>query len=233
MEKVLVIIPAYNEEGAIENVIKSVRETVAFADILVVNDGSKDNTSSIARENGASVVDLPYNLGIGGAMQTGYLYAYKNNYDVAIQLDGDGQHNPIYIPDMLEQLKENDMVIGSRYKETTGYRSTFFRRFGMLIFSFLLLVFSGRKFSDTTSGFRAVNKKVIKFFALNYPTDYPEVEVLIRLCKLKYKICEISVEMEERKTGTSFVTPIRSVYYMIKVTLGIIVSSMRSERYYN
>ena len=233
MYKSLVIIPAYNEEEAIQNVIKSIRECNDNVDILVVNDGSKDDTAKKVNELNCNLLDLPFNLGIGGAMQAGYLYAYQNDYDAAIQVDGDGQHNPIYINEMLEKLKDYDMVIGSRYLEKTKYKSSFSRRVGMIIFSCLLRIFSGKKFTDTTSGFRCVNKKVIKFFALNYPIDYPEVEVLVRLCKKKFKVVEIPVEMEERKTGKSFVTPFKSIYYMIKVTLGIIVSFIRNEKYYN
>lgn len=233
MPKTLVIIPAFNEEASIEKVINNIKTAAKDADILVVNDASKDKTSEKAKESGCRVINLPFNLGIGGAMQTGYLYAYQNNYDAAIQIDGDNQHNPIYIEKMLSALKENDMIIGSRYIEKTKYKSTFFRRLGMKFFTLLILITTGEKITDTTSGFRCVNKKIIRFFALNYPTDYPEVEVLIRLTKQKYKISEISVEMQERKNGKSFATPVKSIYYMIKVTFGVIISSIRSKKYYN
>ena len=231
MEKVLVIIPAYNEEGAIENVIKSVRETVAFADILVVNDGSKDNTSSIARENGASVVDLPYNLGIGGAMQTGYLYAYKNNYDVAIQFDGDGQHDENYIDSLVIEIeKGNNFVIGSRFvSELSKFKSTGTRRMGIKILSFLIRLCTGKKIYDPTSGFRVADRKVIKLFAERYPTEYPEPESTVELISKKFKVKEVPVEMHEREFGTSSIKPLKSIYYMFSVSISIIVASISGE----
>ncbi|HHW48132.1 MAG TPA: glycosyltransferase family 2 protein [Clostridiaceae bacterium] len=228
--KILVIIPAYNEEASIGAVISQIKHSTPEADIVVVNDGSKDNTSSRAREAGAVVIDLPFNLGIGGAMQTGYKYAAQNNYDIAVQVDGDGQHDPSYIKTLMQPVLENraDMAIGSRYVSKTGYKSPLLRRTGMLFFSTLVSLLTGQHVKDTTSGFRVVNKKIIKFFAENYPTDYPEVDVLVRLHRKNFRIIEIPVEMHERQGGKSSITAIRSIYYMIKVSLSLIIGSIRS-----
>lgn len=200
------------------------------ADILVVNDGSKDNTSRKAKTAGAKVIDLPYNLGIGGAMQTGYLYAKENGYDIAVQVDGDGQHDPSYIKELIEPIINNsaDVVVGSRYISKTNYKSSVFRRMGMIFFSFLVSTLTNQKFKDTTSGFRAVNKEVINYFSNHYPVDYPEVDVLIRLKKRNFRIAELPVEMYKRQGGKSSITTFRSLYYMLKVSLAIIIGTLRS-----
>lgn len=227
--KVLIIIPAYNEEKSIGDVIRKVRSFDGL-DVVVIDDGSKDATVKVALESGARVISLPFNLGIGGAMQTGYLFARNNGYDVAIQIDGDGQHDPSYIKALVEPIKHGkyDMVVGSRYVEKTSYKSSLSRRIGMVYFSWLVSLLTGHKVKDTTSGFRAVNRKIIEYFAVNYPTDYPEVDVLVRLNRKKIKICEIPVEMQERQGGSSSITPLKSVYYMIKVTLAVFVDTLRS-----
>lgn len=228
-KKILVIVPAYNEEESIKNVVESIQNQEVNVDVVVINDGSKDHTYKEASKTDAYVIDLPFNLGIGGAMQTGYLYAFKNKYDIAIQIDADGQHNSEYIKNLIQPIlnEEADMVIGSRYLEKTQYKSTLFRRLGMIYFTAIIKLFTGNRVTDTTSGYRAVNRKVIKMFAREYPEDYPEVEVLVWLKKRRLKIKEISVEMNERTTGKSSITPFKSLYYMIKVTLGIIISSIR------
>ena len=210
--KILVIIPAYNEEATIKNVIQRIKLKMPQADILVVNDGSKDNTSRKAKTAGAKVIDLPYNLGIGGAMQTGYLYAKENGYDIAVQVDGDGQHDPSYIKELIEPIINNsaDVVVGSRYISKTNYKSSVFRRMGMIFFSFLVSTLTNQKFKDTTSGFRAVNKEVINYFSNHYPVDYPEVDVLIRLKKRNFRIAELPVEMYKRQGGKSSITTFRS-----------------------
>ncbi|MGI9952111.1 glycosyltransferase family 2 protein [Moorellaceae bacterium AZ2] len=225
-QRTLVIIPAYNEAGTIRRVIRSIREW-ANVDILVVNDGSQDNTRAEARAEGVRVIDLPYNLGIGGAMQTGYLYAYLNDYDFAVQVDADGQHDPMYINSLLLPLKagEADMVIGSRYKQKTGYRGPLARRMGSLFFTGLLKLLTGQTIYDSTSGFRAINKRVIKYFAYHYPQDYPEVEVITRLSRNGFRIKEIAVEMYPRECGKSSITVLKSIYYMIKVSLAVIINS--------
>jgi glycosyltransferase involved in cell wall biosynthesis len=228
--KILVIIPAYNEEESIAAVISQVRHHRPDSGIVVINDGSTDFTAQRASEAGAAVIDLPFNLGIGGAMQTGYLYAFKNKYEIAIQVDGDGQHDPSYINKLLEPIFQGkaDMVIGSRYIQETAYRSSFCRRSGMIFFSALVNLLTGKKIKDTTSGFRAVNKKVIKYFSEHYPTDYPEVDVLVKLHRKKFKVVELPVEMYTRKGGRSSITPVRSLYYLLKVSLSILIESLRS-----
>lgn len=229
-KKVLVIIPAYNEEKNISKVIRNINEANADVDVVVVNDGSADRTVEVAKNEGAKVLSLPYNLGIGGAMQTGYLYAKENNYDVAIQLDGDGQHDPVYIKTLVEPVVQGlcDMAIGSRYVKKSNYKSSVTRRMGMVFFSRLIWLLTGKRITDTTSGFRAVNKNIIGYFAQNYPSDYPEVDVLIRLHKKKFKVMEVPVEMKERQGGTSSITPVKSVYYMIKVSMVLLINSLRS-----
>lgn len=227
--KVLVIIPAYNEEKSIGDVIAKVRSFEGI-DVVVVNDGSKDATVSVALESGARVISLPFNLGIGGAMQTGYMFARNNGYDVAIQVDGDGQHDPAYIRKLIEPIEQGkyEMVVGSRYVEKTSYKSSLSRRIGMVYFSWLVSILTGNKVTDTTSGFRAVNRKIIEYFAESYPTDYPEVDVLVRLNRKKIKICEVPVEMQERQGGSSSITPLKSIYYMIKVSIAVLIDTMRS-----
>ena len=227
--KILVIIPAYNEEESIASVINQIRCYAPEADILVINDGSVDATSERAVKAGAKVVNLPFNLGIGGAMQTGYIYAKYHSYDVAIQVDGDNQHDPSYIQKLIRPIADNsaDMVIGSRYVGKTIYKSTVFRRVGMVFFTFLIRLLTDKWIMDTTSGFRAVNKDIIDLFASDYPVDYPEVDVLVRLYKKKFRIIELPVEMKARKTGKSSITPIRSIYYMIKVTLSLIIETTK------
>ena len=228
--KILVIIPAYNEGESIAWVIRQIRSVLADADILVVNDGSRDNTAAIAGDAGAIVITLPFNLGIGGAMQTGYLYAKRNGYDIACQVDGDGQHDPAYLPRLMTPVMEDraDMVIGSRYVESTEYRSSLSRRTGMIFFSTLVGLLTGRSVKDTTSGFRCVNRRTIHYFAEHYPTDYPEVDVLVKLHKKNFRVLEIPVEMHRRQKGKSSITPLRSIYYMIKVSLSLFIGAIKS-----
>lgn len=223
--KTLIIIPAYNEGKCIKKVVDNLMEVNKNVDVLVVNDGSKDDTLIEAKKTKAKVLDLPFNLGIGGAVQAGYIYANKNNYDVAIQLDGDGQHNPKYIEEMVNIIKENkaEMVIGSRFIEETGYNQTFARMFGIRIIRVIMKIFTGKKIFDPTSGYRAVNKRIIKKFSENYPYDYPEPDTNMRLLKEKVQIMEIPVEMHNRETGKSSITPLKSIYYMIKVTLAMLI----------
>ncbi|MCX7841843.1 MAG: glycosyltransferase family 2 protein [Clostridia bacterium] len=228
-QKVLVIIPAYNEEKSIGAVISAIKEQNGI-DVVVINDGSKDCTGKVAANHGARVISLPFNLGIGGAMQTGYMFARDNNYDVAVQVDADGQHNPLYVSRIIEKLNETgcDMVIGSRYVEETSYKSSAARRVGMVFFSWLVFVLTGLRVKDTTSGFRAVNRRVIEYFSESYPVDYPEVDVLVRLHKKGFKVCEEPVEMHERQGGKSSITPLKSIYYMVKVSIALLINSLRS-----
>ena len=197
-------------------------------DVIVVNDGSKDNTLEEARKTKAIVVNLSSNLGIGGAVQTGYKYALENNYDIAIQIDGDGQHNPKYIPEMVKIINTGiDMVIGSRFISKTGYKQTFFRMLGINITSAIIKIITGKKIYDTTSGFRAANKRVIKYFVENYPYDYPEPVTNMQVILKGMKIKEIPVEMRKRQTGISSISPLKSISYMLKVTLSLFISRIK------
>lgn len=222
-EKILVIIPAYNEARTIKNVVSQVSVNIPQADILVINDCSTDDTKNILDRECINYIDLISNLGIGGAMQTGYIYALENDYDIAIQIDGDGQHDPYSINEMLEPIVKNeyDMVIGSRYIEKTSYKTPILRMLGMLYFRKLISLITNKRIIDITSGYRLVNKRIIKMFAKDYPKDYPEVEVLVNLSKNGYRILEIPVEMKARETGFSSITPIKSIKYMIKVTFNL------------
>src|SRR5512143_606496 len=213
---ILIIIPAYNEEASLPGVIRDLREHVPQFDVLVVNDGSRDATSRIAREMRVKVLDLPYNLGIGGAVQAGYLYALENGHDAAVQFDGDGQHCACEIKKLTGPLEAGkaDFVVGSRFLAPGEYKAPVFRRLGIGIFSVVLSRILGIKIADSTSGFRAANRRVIEFFAQTYPDDYPEVESLVLLHKMNMRIEEVPVVMRSRTGGKSSITPIRSVYYM-------------------
>ena len=221
--KTLVIIPAYNEEEAIVETINNLKKCCdGMVDYVIINDCSKDNTLKKCNENNFNVINLPINLGIGGAVQTGYKYAYRFGYDIAIQMDADGQHDPKYISEIIEKIKAgNDMVIGSRFIEKNGFQSTFVRRIGINLYSKIIKLFTGKVIKDTTSGYRAVNKKIIKIFANNYPVDYPEPETDAFIAKNKFEIFELPMQMKERDTGSSSITPIKSIYYAIKVGLAV------------
>ena len=228
-KRILVIIPAYNEDGSVGKVIEEVRTHLSKADILIVNDGSTDLTSEKAKACGATVLDLPFNLGIGGAMQAGYQYAYEKGYDIAIQVDGDGQHDPKEIGKLLKALEEKkiDMAIGSRFIGDLGYKSSTMRRIGISIFSQVISMIVRQRITDPTSGFRASNRKAIRLFASNYPQDYPEPEVVILLHQCHLKMEEVPVGMSERYSGESSITKIRSIYYMVKVLLAIFVDCFK------
>ena len=232
--KVILVIPAYNEE---ENILKTYKSVMDYNnknktdyDVIIINDGSKDKTSSICHENNIPVIDLIHNLGIGGAVQTGYKYAYENDYDIAVQFDGDGQHDVRYVKNIIEPIinKESDMVIGSRFvKNIDTFKSTFSRRIGINIISFFIKLVTRKKIYDTTSGFRAVNKKIIKDFASSYPVEYPEPLTTTEIIRKGYKISEVSVEMKEREGGVSSIRAWKSAYYMITVVVSIIIIGMR------
>ncbi len=230
--KILIIVPAYNEEKSLPEVIRDLRTSIPSADVLVVNDGSKDGTARIAQDLGVKILDLPYNLGIGGAVQSGYVYALRNNYDIAVQFDGDGQHLGKEIGKLIKPLEEGtvDFVIGSRFLVPGVYKATVFRTVGIWIFSFVLSRITGTAVTDSTSGFRAANRIVIEFFARNYPDDFPEVESLVLLHKVRKRMMEVPVTMRERTGGKSSITPLRSVYYMIKVLVAVFVDLMKKVR---
>lgn len=225
--KILAIIPAYNEEENIELLLNKLK--MSRVDVLVINDNSIDSTSEICKRHAVNVIDLPCNLGIGGAVQTGYKYAKNNNYEIAIQVDGDGQHDPRFIDVLIEPLINGkaDMVIGSRYINKNGFQSTYIRRIGIRYFSLLIKQLTRKGITDPTSGFRACNSKVINEFSMKYPVDYPEPESIVYLLRKNYRVAEIPVIMKERIGGVSSIGAIRSVYYMIKVTLAIFIDILR------
>ena len=229
--KVLIIIPAYNEQESIQKVVNSIYEKYDNLDVVVVNDGSKDKTLEKAKKTSAKVIDLPCNLGIGGAVQTGYLYAYKNSYDIAIQVDADGQHDINYIKQMIDVIEKGqaDMVIGSRFVEDTGYKQTFARMLGIKINSAIIKLFTKKKIYDTTSGFRAVNKDIIESFAKSYPYDYPEPCTNMEMILKGKKIEEIPVKMYNRETGVSSISPLKSIKYMLKVVLSLFLMKIKKE----
>jgi len=227
--RLLVIIPAYNEEESLERVIRQVHEAVPSADIVVINDGSTDATPAIAEMLKAKVLSLPYNLGIGSAMQTGFIFARDRGYDVAIQVDGDGQHDPGEILEIVEQVESSsaDVVIGSRYLEDRGYITPWERKAGILILSRLISLLVRKNITDPTSGFRALNRQAILFCAADYPFDYPEPESVVLFSRAGLQIQEIPVTMNPRYGGQSSITPFRSGYYMAKVILSILIGLLR------
>lgn len=227
--KKIVIIPAYNEEESIVNTVRDIRENAKEFDYIIINDCSKDNTLKICRENGLNVLDLPVNLGIGGAVQTGYMYAYKHGYELAVQFDGDGQHEARYLNEMAEIMqRENvDMLIGSRFINNEGFQSSGIRRMGINFFASLMKILFGQRISDSTSGMRMCNRKVMKNFIDDYPRDYPEPESVVAVLRRKMKVEEIPVIMKERTGGVSSISMKKSVYYMIKVTLAILIERIR------
>ena len=224
--KVLIVIPAYHEADNILNTVSGVVEH-GF-DYVVVNDGSRDTTLDVCRSNGLNVLDLPMNLGIGGAVQAGHKYAQRFGYDIDIQLDGDGQHDPAYLDALVHEVVSGaDLVIGSRFLEKTdGFQSTFMRRVGITWLSAILKLCTGRHVSDPTSGFRACGRRAIDLFCASYPVDYPEPESIAVAIKSGLSVKEVSVEMRERQGGTSSIGGLSSVYYMIKVSLAILIASV-------
>lgn len=234
MKKILLIIPAYNEE---ENILKTYNSIVNYNknnklkyDIIVINDGSKDNTQKILEENIIPHINLINNLGIGGAVQTGYKYAHYHNYDIAVQFDGDGQHDVRYVKNIIEPIIDDkaDLVIGSRFIENIDtFKSSLSRRIGIKIISIFIKLATGEKIYDTTSGFRACNKEIIKFFAESYPTEYPEPLTTAEIIKKKYRVSEVPVEMNEREGGVSSIRSWKGAYYMINVLLSLIIIKLR------
>ena len=232
MQRAIVIIPCYNEGKNIENVISNIEEfkrnqsQLSYAlEYIIVNDCSKDETEAICNENGFNCINLPVNLGIGGCVQTGYRYAYEKGYDIAVQHDGDGQHDPAYFSKVINPVLsgEADIAIGSRFLEKRGYQSTGLRRFGIVFISSIIRLCTGKKVCDVTSGYRAVNKKYIKFFAKQYAQDYPEPESIVDAVRTKARIVEIPVIMHERQAGKSSISAMKSMHYMIKVSLSILL----------
>ena len=227
--KNLIIIPAFNEHECIKNTVEMIIKEAPDFDYVVINDHSTDNTLDILRENNYNYINLPTNLGIGGAVQTGYRYAFENDYDTAVQVDADGQHDPKYLSMMLDTLQKEkaDMVIGSRFIENKGFQSTFARRIGITYFTKLIHLLTGKVITDPTSGFRLGNRAVIELFAKDYPRDYPEPERVVTLLKCGLNVKEVPVEMRARQGGVSSINLSKSVYYMIKVSLAIFIENHR------
>ena len=225
----IVIVPALNEEHSIGSVIAEIRAADPELDVVVIDDGSTDRTAIVAAEHGAEVLALPFNLGIGGAVQTGYQYARNNDFDIAIQVDGDGQHDPSEIVRLVEPILEGkaDMVVGTRFAEGGGYRGTRIRRVGIHLFAAVVSLMVRARVTDTTSGFRAANKKAIRLFAVDYPHDYPEVEATVLVARHGLTMVEVPVQMRVRETGNSSITALRSVYYMVKVLLALFIGLFR------
>ena len=224
-KKPLIIIPAYKEAENIEKLVDNIIQNYPQYDYVIINDGSKDETAAICKKRGYCFLDLPINLGIGGAVQTGYKDAGGNGYEIARQIDGDGQHDVSQLDRVIAPLVsgEADIAIGSRFIEKEGFQSSSIRRFGIRFLSGLIRLCTGKKVLDVTSGYRAVNRRFIEIYADNYPSDYPEPEAIVAAVMHKGRIQEIPVVMQERQGGTSSIHAWKSVYYMIKVTLAILV----------
>lgn len=227
--KKLIIIPAYNENVSICNTVNEIKKNVPEFDYVVINDCSTDETGEICEREGFNVVNLPINLGIGGAVQTGYKYALEHGYECAVQVDGDGQHDPYFLRQMAEELEKGDanMVIGSRFITREGFQSSNVRRFGIKYFSTLIKLVTGVKITDPTSGLRMIDREIIKIYAQDYPKDYPEPESIVTVLKKRKKVKEIPVIMRERNGGVSSISPRKAVYYMVKVTLAVLIAAIR------
>lgn len=234
MLKVAVIIPAYNEAESIADVVASINKLQnqnSLYTAVVVNDASMDNTAEIVATLNCVLLDLPVNLGIGGAVQTGFIYAYKNGYDYAIQCDGDGQHPVNEIPRILDHLQKNnaDVVIGSRFIQNKGFQSTLIRRAGIRYLQILIKLLSGTRITDATSGFRMFNRKVLKLCAANYPDEYPEPESMVLFLRKGLNVKEVPVEMQERQGGQSSIRSFKQLYYFFKVSLAILYTFIKTK----
>lgn len=232
MGRILFIVPAFNEETNLSAVIGGLRDNYPSADVLVVNDGSTDETGTVARRAGALLLDLPFNLGIGGAVQCGLLFAERNGHDIAVQFDGDGQHTPDEIAPLLARLEKGDcdVVVGSRFVERSNYRAPAARRAGIAVLSLVHLIVLRRRISDPTSGFRVYNRASIEFLADEYPHDYPEPESIVTLTRNGFRVVEVKVEMKPRQGGRSSITFWRAIYYMFKVLVAIGIGATRTTR---
>jgi glycosyltransferase involved in cell wall biosynthesis len=225
----IAIVPARNEEESVGRVVDEIHAFDPDMEVVVVDDGSGDRTAAVARAAGARVVRLPFNLGIGGAVQTGFRYAFENGFQLAVRLDGDGQHDPRELPALLEPVLADraDIVVGSRFAGAEAYRSSFARRLGIRLFARIVSALVRRRVTDTTSGFQALNRRGIALFAADYPHDYPEVEAIVMVFKHRLRLEEVPVRMRERAGGRSSITAGRSVYYMLKVTLALFIGLFR------
>lgn len=233
--KLLVVIPAYNEQGNILNTVRDLRENCPEADCIVVNDCSRDDTRRVLEENGIPYLDLPVNLGIGGAVQTGYLYGVQHGYDVAVQFDGDGQHRADCIRELIRSLAEGraDMTVGSRFadrEEKDGFKSSAARRVGIRMLSALIRLVTGKRIRDVTSGFRAVNRRLMAYYADHYAHDFPEPEAIVLALNNGFRVEEVPVRMNARENGESSIQRLMAVYYMIKVSMAILVAGVHTPR---
>jgi glycosyltransferase involved in cell wall biosynthesis len=229
--KLLILIPAYNEEGAVGSVVEEVRAGMPGTPILVVDDCSEDATRHVAKQAGADVLPLPYHLGLGGCVQAGYRLAFELGYDYVIRVDGDGQHDPACIPEMLAALqRENcEMVIGSRFLNGDGEHTGVLRALGIVFFRAILRPILGRPVKDPTSGFVGVNRTALAVFSRSFPLEYPEIEALVVLQRKRFRFVEVPVRMRNRRAGRSTITALRSLYYPVHVLLGVFVNVLKFE----
>ena len=228
--RTIAIVPARNEAGSIGGVVDEIRAFDPELDVVVIDDGSTDATAEVARSRGAAVVSLPFNLGIGGAVQTGFKYALAHGYELAVRLDGDGQHDPAELPKLIGPVVagEADIVVGSRFHGgDSSYRPPLARRIGIGFFARLVSALVRQRVTDTTSGFQALNRHGIELFAADYPHDYPEVEATVMVIRHRLRLMEVQARMREREHGSSSITVLRSLYYMVKVTLALLVGMFR------
>jgi glycosyltransferase involved in cell wall biosynthesis len=228
--RIVAVVPAWNEAGAIGQVVEDIRAQDPAIRVVVVDDASSDDTAAVARAHGATVLRLPFNVGIGGAVQTGFKFALAHGFDVAVRLDGDGQHDPRELTKLLGPIERGDadLVIGSRFADGTGtYRPPFARRIGIRVFARLVSLLGGQRVTDTTSGFIALDRLGIELFADQYPHDYPEVEATLVALRSGLRLSQVQVEMREREAGASSITFVRSLYYIVKVMLALFVASLR------
>jgi glycosyltransferase involved in cell wall biosynthesis len=228
-KRVLVVVPALNEAQAVGHVVSEVKAVDGRFDVLVVDDGSSDHTALVARNAGAAVCSLPYTLGVGGAMRTGYRYALREGYDVVVQIDGDGQHNASFIPNLLEALDDADVVVGARFAGIDGYRVRGARRWAMAILAFVLTRVAGTRLSDVTSGFRAVNRRGLQVFAQHYPAEYlgDTVESLLIAARTGCRIRQVPVSMRVRSTGRASQGTVRSVLYLGRAVAALALGMVR------
>jgi hypothetical protein len=231
VSRLLILIPAYNEQGAIGGVVNEVREVMPGVPILVVDDCSSDATIHRARAAGARVLPLPHHLGLGGAVQAGYMLAFELDFDYVIRVDGDGQHDARDIPKMLETLEREkcEMVIGSRFVDGSGEHTGMLRAAGIVFFRAVLRPIIGRTVHDPTSGFVGVNRTALSLFSRSFPLEYPEIEALVVLQRKRFRFVEVPCRMRPRRTGRSTITPFRSLYYMAHVLLGVFVNVLKFE----
>ena len=223
------VVPAYNEASSIESVVHEIRAADPETEVVVVDDGSTDGTAELARRAGATVLSLPYNLGIGAAVQTGLQYAHEHDFDLAVQIDGDGQHDSAELERLLAPVLDGhaDIAVGTRFVGERSFRSTFARRIGIALFAGVVSLIVRQRVTDTTSGFRAMNKRGIRLFASDYPHDYPEVEATVLVFRHRLRMVEVPVAMRRRENGRSSITAFRSLYYMGKVSLALFVGLLR------